>query len=230
MFPKILLVEDETNFGSVLRDFLQMNDFEVTLCADGMAGWEVFKENNFDLCVLDIMMPRKDGFTLAEEIRQSNAHIPIIFLTARGMKEDMIKGFRIGADDYIIKPFDSEVLLLRIHAVLKRVQSPIAEVVEKDEFTFGPYRFNYRLHTVYNGVDSFKLSPKEASLLRMLLLRRNDLLSREEALNKLWGDDNYFNARSMDVFISKLRKRFKPDDKVLIENVHGKGFRLVIED
>lgn len=230
MSPKILLVEDEKNFGYVLRDFLQMNDFEVTLCEDGVSGWDAFQEGAYDLCVLDIMMPRKDGFTLAEDIRKQDARIPIIFLTARGMKEDMIKGFRIGADDYITKPFDSEVLLLRIRAILKRTVQTHEAGEEKDEFAFGSYRFNYRLHTVYNGVDSFKLSPKEASLLRMLLLRKNDLLSREEALNKLWGDDNYFNARSMDVFISKLRKRFKPDDKILIENVHGKGFRLVIED
>jgi len=222
---RILLVEDEANFGAVLRDYLLMNDYEVHLCQDGEEGLQAFQEGSYHLCILDVMMPRKDGFTLAKEIRQMNQEIPIIFLTARSMREDVIEGFRVGGDDYITKPFDSEELLFRVKAILKRVQT---DRKPADEFVFGDFHFNYRLHTLLHGDDSHRLSPKEADLLRLLLHHRNDLLSREEALQTLWGEDNYFNARSMDVFISKLRKRFKPDPRVKIENVHGKGFRLVV--
>ncbi|MDX2246191.1 MAG: response regulator transcription factor [Bacteroidia bacterium] len=230
MIP-ILLVEDETNFGTVLRDYLHMNGYEVTLCMDGEAGFQTFRTQPFRLCILDVMMPRMDGFTLARKIREINSDIPIIFLTARSMREDVHKGFEIGGDDYITKPFDSEELLYRVKAVLKRTES--ANTASKDEdtevFSFGQFLFNYRLHTISHRDENIRLSPKEADLLRLLLQRQNDLLSREEALNALWGDDNYFNARSMDVFISKLRKRFKDDPSIRIENVHGKGFRLVIE-
>ena len=172
-------------------------------------------------------MPKKDGFTLAKEIRAENAEVPIIFLTARSMREDVIEGFRVGADDYITKPFDSEELLYRVKAILKRING--GETLP-EEFRFGKFYFNYRLHSFEIDGEVQRLSPKEADLLRLLLHRKNDLLSREEALETLWGEDNYFNARSMDVFISKLRKRFKPDPKVNIENVHGKGFRLVVEE
>jgi len=223
---KILLVEDEANFGMVLQDYLEMEGYQVTLCRDGEAGREAFVSEPFHLCILDVMMPRKDGFTLAREIREINGDVPIIFLTARSMREDVIEGFRIGGDDYITKPFDSEELLLRVRAILKR--SDGGELPES--FQFGKFHFNYRLHSIEHNGESSKLSPKEADLLRLLLHRKNDLLSREEALETLWGEDNYFNARSMDVFISKLRKRFKPDPRVRIENVHGKGFRLVVDD
>lgn len=223
---RILLVEDEVNFGAVLQDYLQMADYEVRLCRDGEEGLRAFRSEPFHLCILDVMMPRKDGFTLARDIRAINSDIPIIFLTARSMREDVIEGFRLGADDYITKPFDSEELLLRVQAILKRSNG--GELPE--EFQFGNFHFNYRLHSVEHQGEPQKLSPKEADLLRLLLHRRNDLLSREEALETLWGEDNYFNARSMDVFISKLRKRFKPDPRVRIENVHGKGFRLVVEE
>lgn len=228
---RILLVEDEANFGAVLRDYLQMNDYEVTLMRDGEAGFQAFLSESFDLCVLDVMMPKKDGFQLGKEIREINSDIPIIFLTARTMKEDVHRGFEIGADDYITKPFDSEELLYRVKAILKRAKSGESSTEEQlpDEFSFGSFEFNYRLNTIsQNGVDD-RLSPKEADLLRLLLINKNDLLSREEALRTLWGDDNYFNARSMDVFISKLRKRFKTDTSIKIENVHGKGFRMVVE-
>ncbi|MEZ4829190.1 MAG: response regulator transcription factor [Bacteroidia bacterium] len=230
MIP-ILLVEDEANFGAVLRDYLHMNGYDVTLCADGESGFQTFRTEPFRLCILDVMMPRMDGFTLARKIREINSDIPIIFLTARSMREDVHKGFEIGGDDYITKPFDSEELLFRVRAVLKRTEGTTTPVKEEetDTFSFGQFQFNHRLHTITHNGETARLSPKEADLLRMLLLRKNDLLSRDEALNALWGDDNYFNARSMDVFISKLRKRFKDDPSLKIENVHGKGFRLIIE-
>ena len=228
---RILLVEDEANFGAVLRDYLQMNDYDVTLVRDGEAGFNAFKSEGFDLCILDVMMPKKDGFALGNEIREINSDIPIIFLTARTMKEDVHKGFEIGADDYITKPFDSEELLYRVKAILKRAKSGDSAPQDRlpDEFSFGNFEFNYRLNTIsYNG-EADRLSPKEADLLRLLLVNKNDLLPRDEALKTLWGDDNYCNARSMDVFISKLRKRFKVDPNIKIENVHGKGFRMVVE-
>ncbi|RMG66303.1 MAG: DNA-binding response regulator [Bacteroidetes bacterium] len=227
--PHILLVEDEANFGMVLRDYLDMNDYQVTLAPNGEEGLAAFRREPFALCILDVMMPRMDGFTLAKHIREINSDIPIIFLTARGLQEDIREGFRLGGDDYITKPFDSEELLLRIQAILKRSARSASgqPTAEPDEFDFGQYHFNYRLHTLAHGETQERLSPKEADLLRLLVMRKNDLLSREEALTKLWGDDNYFNARSMDVFISKLRKRFKADPDVQIENVHGKGFRLL---
>ncbi|MEM7655168.1 MAG: response regulator transcription factor [Bacteroidota bacterium] len=230
---RILLVEDEPNFGAVLRDYLQMNQYEVVLAKDGHAGLQAFREQGFSLCILDVMMPKMDGFTLAKEIRSVNSDIPIIFLTARSMKEDVHQGFQSGGDDYITKPFDSEELLLRVKAVLKRSQATsTAPPPVPESFEFGGFSFNHRLHTIeHTGRDeSDRLSPKEADLLQLLLLHKNDLLSREKALQTLWGDDNYFNARSMDVFISKLRKRFRADPHIKIENVHGRGFRLVVEE
>jgi DNA-binding response OmpR family regulator len=230
----ILLVEDEANFGAILRDYLQMNEYEVSLCADGMAGLQAFRQHDFDLCILDVMMPKMDGFSLAQEIRGLNTNIPIIFLTARSMREDIHKGFKVGADDYITKPFDSEELLLRVQAILKRSESSQAGTASpppQESFQFGSFTFNHRLHTITQAgqEESDRLSPKEADLLQLLLLHKNDLLPRETALQTLWGDDNYFNARSMDVFISKLRKRFRADPQIKIENVHGRGFRLVEE-
>lgn len=230
---RILLVEDEANFGAVLRDYLQMHDYDVTLKEDGLAGLAAFRTQHFQLCILDVMMPKMDGFSLAKEIRQINSDIPIIFLTARSMKEDLYQGFEIGADDYITKPFDSEELLYRVKAVLKRgdphSNSTEAEEVP-DHFSFGAFEFNHRLHQIEYQGEKIKLSPKEADLLQLLLTHSNDLLPRDKALQKLWGDDNYFNARSMDVFISKLRKRFKSDERIKIENVHGRGFRMVVPE
>jgi two-component system, OmpR family, response regulator len=224
---KILLVEDDPNFGSVLKNYLELNEYEVKLASDGHSGYEQFISGKYDICILDVMMPRKDGFTLAKEIREKDEHVPIIFLTAKTMKEDMLSGFRVGADDYITKPFDSEVLLYKLKAILKRSADKSHDPTQK-EFNVGKYHFNFdhRLISI-NGGETQKLSPKEADLLRMLCLYKNELLPRQKALKEIWGDDNYFNARSMDVFITKLRKYLKDDPSLDIINIHGKGFRLI---
>lgn len=226
---KILLVEDDRNLGDVLSSFLEMNDYEVTLAADGDAGLKAFKEDSFDLCIFDVMMPKKDGYTLAEDVRGLDAHTPIIFLTARHSKEDVIKGFRAGADDYIAKPFATEELLYRIQAILKRSSKPETKKQTGDEFEIGRYHFNYPLRTLMLGNDESsaeKLSPKEAELLRLFCLYKNDILPRSIALKEIWGEDNYFTARSMDVFVTKLRKYLKGDETLEIVNIHGNGFQL----
>ncbi len=228
---KILLVEDDINFGSILKEYLGLNDYEVTLAKNGIEGFEKFKKGNFDLCILDVMMPYKDGFTLAKEIREENDTIPIFFLTAKHLKEDVLKGFKLGADDYMSKPFDSDVLLAKIKAILKR-KKPVKELHDDAfEFNFSDFNFNskLRLLKLKDGVP-IKLSPKENQLLRLLVLHLNDLLPREVALNKIWRDDNYFTSRSMDVYIAKLRKYLGKDKKVHILNIHGEGFRLVTSD
>ncbi|MBK9271121.1 MAG: response regulator transcription factor [Saprospiraceae bacterium] len=231
---KILLVEDDRNFGDVLKSYLEMHDYDVDLAVDGIDGFEQFRRGEYDLCILDVMMPRRDGFTLAKDIRSKNADIPIIFLTAKTLKEDIVEGFKIGADDYITKPFNSEELLYRIIAILKRSHKlKEGEQTEQVEYHIGKYVFNYPLRVLYfkNGddiVEKFKLSPKEAQLLRMFSDRRNNILPRSEALTKIWGEDNYFTARSMDVFVTKLRKYFAEDKSIEITNIHGSGFRMVI--
>lgn len=223
---KILLVEDDPNFGSVLKNYLELNDYEVKLATDGFAGYEQFVSGKYDICILDVMMPKKDGFTLAKEIREKDEHVPLIFLTAKTMKDDMLSGFRVGADDYITKPFDSEVLLYKLKAILKRSGDKQNDPTQK-EFKVGKYHFNFDHRTIIlNGVSQ-KLSPKEADLLRLLCIYKNELLPRQKALKEIWGDDNYFNARSMDVFITKLRKYLKEDDSLDIINIHGRGFRLI---
>jgi DNA-binding response OmpR family regulator len=224
--PHILLVEDDPNFGSVLKNYLELNDYQVNLCQDGFAGYDQFVTGQYDICILDVMMPRKDGFTLAREIREKNPQVPIIFLTAKTMKEDMLSGFKVGADDYITKPFDSEVLLYKLKAILKRSSEKRHDPTQR-EFTVGKYHFNYDHRTITSEGESQKLSPKEADLLRMLCIYKNELLPRQKALKDIWGDDNYFNARSMDVFITKLRKYLRDDPTLDIINIHGKGFRLV---
>lgn len=224
--PHILLVEDDPNFGSVLKNYLELNDYQVNLCQDGFAGYDQFVTGKYDICILDVMMPRKDGFTLAREIREKNPQVPIIFLTAKTMKEDMLAGFKVGAADYITKPFDSEVLLYKLKAILKRSNEKGHDHTQR-EFTVGKYQFNYDHRTIISGEESQKLSPKEADLLRMLCIYKNELLPRQKALKEIWGDDNYFNARSMDVFITKLRKYLRDDPTLDIINIHGKGFRLV---
>lgn len=225
---KILLVEDDPNFGIVLKDYLALNDYNVTHAKDGIEGLIMFKNNDFDLCILDVMMPRKDGFSLAQDIRATNKEIPIIFLTAKTMKEDVLKGYQVGADDYLNKPFDSEVLLLKIKAILQRKESETTQENEQFEFTIGKFFFNSKLrHLSVGEAEPQKLSPKESKLLRMLAIHKNDLMPRELALTKIWRDDNYFTSRSMDVYIAKLRKYLKEDENVEILNIHGEGFRLV---
>ena len=226
---KILIVEDDINFGSILKEYLGLNDYAVTLAKNGIEGFEKFKKEKFDLCILDVMMPYKDGFTLAKEIREENSVIPIFFLTAKHLKQDVLKGFKVGADDYMTKPFDSEVLLAKIKAILNRKNFNEDPAVEAFEFSFSDFNFNSKLRFLkYKDKDPIKLSPKESQLLRLLVLYINDLLPREVALNKIWRDDNYFTSRSMDVYIAKLRKFLSDDKKVQILNIHGEGFRLVI--
>ncbi len=225
---KILLVEDDPNFGTVLKDYLALNDYNVTHAKDGIEGLIMFKNNDFDLCILDVMMPRKDGFSLAKDIRSSNKEIPIIFLTAKTLKEDVLRGYQVGADDYLNKPFDSEVLLFKIKAILQRKESDTSAENEQFEFEIGSFFFNSKLrHLSVGENEPQKLSPKESKLLKMLALHKNDLMPRELALTKIWRDDNYFTSRSMDVYIAKLRKYLKIDESVEILNIHGEGFRLV---
>lgn len=225
---RILLVEDDPNFGTVLKDYLMLNDYIVTHAKDGLEGLIMFKNNDFDLCILDVMMPRKDGFTLASDIRTTNKDIPIIFLTAKTMKEDVLKGYQAGADDYLNKPFDSEVLLYKMKAILQRKESEKTVEADVFEFTIGKFHLNSKLrHLSFDGQEAIKLSPKESKLLKMLAVHKNDLMPRELALTKIWRDDNYFTSRSMDVYIAKLRKYLKPDENVEILNIHGEGFRLL---
>ncbi|WP_010182888.1 response regulator transcription factor [Aquimarina agarilytica] len=227
---KILLVEDDPNFGTILKDYLTINNYEVTHAKNGMEGFEKFKRDNFNLCILDVMMPYKDGFTLAKEIKDKNKNIPIIFLTAKAMKEDVLKGYKVGADDYLNKPFDSEVLLMKIKAIMQRKIVDNEVESKQVEFEIGKFHFNSRLRFLtYMKEDPVKLSPKENDLLRLLGLNLNDLMTRELALTKIWRDDNYFTSRSMDVYIAKLRKYLKKDGNVEILNIHGEGFRLVVK-
>ncbi len=228
---RILLVEDDPNFGNVLRDYLSLNDFDVTLAKDGLEGFVFFKNNDFDLCILDVMMPRKDGFSLAQDIRKKNTQIPIIFLSAKTLKEDVLKGYQVGADDYLTKPFDSEVLLYKIKAIFQRKESEKSGEEDVFEFQIGNFYLNSKLRQlIYKGGEPQKLSPKENKLLKMLAQHKNDLMPRELALTKIWRDDNYFTSRSMDVYIAKLRKYLSKDDKVEIVNIHGEGFRLVVKE
>ena len=226
---KILIVEDDVNFGSILKDYLILNDYDVTLAKNGIQGLQKFNKHTFDLCILDVMMPYKDGFTLAKEIREKNEEVPLIFLTAKNLKDDVLRGFKAGADDYLFKPFDSEVLLAKIKAIINRKN--IINIAEVDifEFTLGKFSYNSKLRFLnIASQEPLKLSPKENQLLKLLVIYVNDLLPREVALNKIWRDDNYFTSRSMDVYIAKLRKYLKADDNVQIINIHGEGFRLVV--
>ncbi|WP_210464591.1 response regulator transcription factor [Rufibacter roseolus] len=225
---RLLLVEDDPNFGMVLKDYLELHDYAVTLCTDGMQGLHMFQKEMFDGCILDVMMPLKDGFSLAADIKKADPLMPVIFLTAKAMKADMLEGFRIGADDYITKPFDSEILLCKLKAILQRKAAPApAEKSTATEYNLGSYHFNFKTRLITRGAETQKLSPKEAELLLLLCQYLNDVLPREVALSKIWKDDNYFTARSMDVFVTKLRKYLKGDPTVEIINVHGNGFRLV---
>jgi len=227
---KVLLVEDDTNFGQVLKNYLELHDFVVELVRDGILGLAAFRREKFDVCLLDVMMPNMDGFTLAEEIRNVDPDIPLFFLSAKSMKEDILKGYKLGADDYITKPFDSDILLQKIKAILKRNQELYERNHSQIEFNIGAYFFNSKLRTLKFSGNVQTLSPKENELLLMLCEYKNDLLPRELALKRIWGSDTYFNGRSMDVYIAKLRKYLKEDSAVEIVNIHGNGFRLVVPE
>ena len=225
----ILLVEDDINFGTLLNDFLTLHSYNVVLAKNGIEGLEKFKKSKFGLCVLDVMLPFKDGFTLAKEIREIDKDVPLFFLTAKTLKEDVLRGYKIGADDYLTKPFDSDILLLKIKSIFKRKQLINSKEIIKHEFNFAKFKFNSKLRTLqFEEEITTKLSPKENQLLRMLLNYQNDLMPRELALVKIWNDDNYFTSRSMDVYIAKIRKYLSSDPSVEIENIHGEGFRLII--
>src|ERR1700744_4632987 len=225
--PKLLLVEDDNNLGMVLKNYLELKFYVATLETDGLLGLAAFRREKFDLCLLDVMMPNMDGFTLAEEIRDVDPDIPLFFLSAKTMKEDIIQGYKLGADDYITKPFDSEVLLLKIKAILKRNEE-MNKTGEVTEYDPGRYHFHPKLRELSINGTTQTLSPKENELLKMLAEFKNDLLPREQALKRIWGSDTYFNGRSMDVYIAKLRKYLKEDETIEIVNIHGNGFRLVV--
>ncbi len=223
---KILLCEDDENLGMLLREYLQAKGYLAVLCQDGEDGYKEFAKGKFDIAVLDVMMPKKDGFTLAQEIRQANAEIPIIFLTARALKEDILEGFKIGADDYITKPFSMEELVLRIEAILRRVHGKKNK--DTTVFRIGRFVFDAQKQLLTIGEKQTKLTTKENELLALLCAHSNEILQRDFALKTIWIDDNYFNARSMDVYITKLRKHLKDDDQIEIINIHGKGYKLIV--
>ncbi|HAD96873.1 MAG TPA: DNA-binding response regulator [Cryomorphaceae bacterium] len=223
---EILLVEDDPNFGAVLRDYLELHDFKVILAKDGVEGLQAYRNYDPEICILDVMMPHKDGFTLGSEIRDLDREMPIIFLTAKSLKEDVLKGYQVGADDYLTKPFDSEVLLYKIKAIINR-RSQGESTDDSKVFKIGAYQYDSEMRTLTVGKDENRLSPKEGALLKLLAQNKNQLVSRSEALKKIWKDDNYFTGRSMDVYVAKLRKYLKHDTNVAIVNVHSEGFRLV---
>jgi DNA-binding response OmpR family regulator len=229
---RVLLVEDDPNLSLVLQDYLEMLGYSIVLCKDGEKGLEIFKKKSFDLCIFDVMMPKKDGFTLAEEVRLIDQKIPVIFLTAKSLKEDRIKGFELGCDDYITKPFSTEELSLRIKAILKRCQykNGIAESEEEHIYNIGKFTFDFENMILKSKDTEQNLTRKEAGLLKLLYQHKNRLLTREITLKTIWGENDYFIGRSMDVFIAKLRKYLKSDSNIQITNVHGTGFKLEIAE
>ena len=222
---KILLCEDDENLGMLLREYLLAKGFVAELCADGEAGFKAFLKTKFDICVLDVMMPKKDGFTLAQEIRSANTDVPIIFLTAKTLKEDILEGFKLGADDYITKPFSMEELVFRIEAILRRTKGKKSR--ESTVYRLGQFTFDTQKQLLQIGEKQTKLTTKENELLALLCSHSNEILQRDFALKTIWIDDNYFNARSMDVYITKLRKHLKDDPQIEIINIHGKGYKLI---
>ncbi len=223
---QILLVEDDLNLGTILREYLYVKGFEVTHAFNGEEGFESFAEKKYDICLLDVMMPRMDGFTLAKKIRAADKHIPFLFLTAKSLLDDKIEGFKIGADDYITKPFSMEELIMRINAIIARAQNHNTNG-DSNEFTIGEYLFNYNKRTLCFKDKMQKLTSKECELLKLLCVNENQILERTEALTRIWKDDNYFTGRSMDVYITKLRGYLKEDKTVELINVHGTGYKLV---
>ncbi len=222
---KLLLAEDDENLGMLLREYLEAKGYETDLVPDGEEAYKAFTSSNYDLCVFDVMMPKKDGFTLAKDIRLINTEIPIIFLTAKSMKEDIFQGFKIGADDYITKPFSMEELIFRLEAIIRRTKGASAV---QDVYQLGKYKFDTQKQQLIDGENIVKLTTKESELLKLLCNNANKVLERNFALKTIWVDDNYFNARSMDVYITKLRKHLKDESSVEIINVHGKGYKLVM--
>jgi len=224
---KILVAEDDPNLGTILTEYLEAKGYAPQLAVNGTEGWKLFSNDAFDCCILDVMMPEKDGFTLGKEIRQINEEVPIIFLTAKSMKEDTIEGFKSGGDDYITKPFSMEELLLRIKAILRRTKGEDKKP-EQTVFELGNFTFDYKNQVLKLDKEEQHLTSKENALLKMLSLHANQLTDRSQALLAIWGDDSYFNSRSMDVYIAKLRKYLKKDERVKILNEHGKGFKLIL--
>lgn len=224
---KILLAEDDENLGSLLREYLQAKSYEAHWLSDGEKAYKSFEKNRYDICILDIMMPNKDGITLAKEIRMINPEMPIIFLTAKSMKEDVLEGFSVGADDYMTKPFSMEELIFRIEAILRRTQGS-GQQNKQTEFEIGRFHFDANKQLLILDGKSVKLTTKESELLKLLCNNANNVLERNFALKSIWRDDNYFNARSMDVYITKLRKYLKDDPSVEILNIHGKGYKLIV--
>ena len=225
---KILLCEDDENLGTLLCEYLIAKGYDATLCPDGEAGFKEFQKEKFDFCILDVMMPKKDGFTLAQDIRQMNSQVPIIFLTARVQKEDVLEGFDKGADDYITKPFSMEELVKRVEAILRRVRGKKNR--ESTMYKIGRFTFDTQKQLLTIDGKSTKLTTKENELLALLCSHANEILKRNDALRTIWIDDNYFNARSMDVYITKLRKHLKADDQIEIINIHGQGYKLIVPE
>ncbi len=224
---KVLLAEDDENLGNLLRDYLKVRNYDTDLCTDGEKALKLLQRNHYDICILDVMMPNMDGFTLAKEIRKMNNNIPIIFLTAKSMKEDVIEGFTVGADDYITKPPSMDELIFRMEAILRRTYN---KNTEQKVFQLGGYIFDSEKQTLTYNDKITKLTTKESELLRLLCVYKNNILERNFALKSIWFDDSYYNARSMDVYITKLRKYLKEEPTIQILNVHGKGFKLIIPD
>lgn len=224
---KILLVEDDPNLGTLLSEYLVAKGHDCTLKTNGQEGFEAFVKGTFDFLILDVMMPVKDGFTMAADVRGIDKEVPILFLTAKSLKEDTLQGFNVGGDDYMTKPFSMEELLARMNAILRRIQGNEEE--EQGTYNVGSYQFDFNQRLLINGGEEQKLTTKENALLKLLCKNINGVLERNHALNAVWGDDNYFNGRSMDVYIAKLRKYLKKDENVEIVNVHGKGFKLFVK-
>jgi DNA-binding response OmpR family regulator len=224
---KVLLAEDDKNLGTILKSYLEAKGYPATLCVNGQEAFVEFNKHDYDFCIVDVMMPVKDGFTLAKEIRNIDKKVPILFLTAKSMQEDKLRGFEIGADDYITKPFNMEELLARMEAILRRSRNGEKQGPEGDIYKLGRMEFNFVRQTLSMDDEEVKLTSKEAALLKLLCQNLNEVVDRSVALNRIWFDDSYFNARSMDVYITKLRKYLKMDSSVELLNVHGVGFKLV---
>jgi len=226
---RVFMVEDDQNFGTVMKSYLEINGFEVTWIKDGANALKTFVSKHFDICILDVMLPNVDGFTIGKEIKSKEEEIPMIFLTAKTLKEDVLQGFGVGADDYVTKPFDSEILIAKINAILNRRANKANEHTPS-LFNLGKIEFNYELRTLTSKDNVYQLSPKEADLLKLLCLDMNKVMPREKALKNIWGENNYFTTRSMDVYITKLRKYLKEEPQLEIVNIHGSGYLLRMKE